>query len=131
MIVMGCVARPRYPGVEEVQEYATRWLWTYNHERPNIAVGDITPKQNLALAASFLFSGRFENGGTLNLKLRHGSSNTRNQFMKRIITSILIGVILYFLLPLITKFIPHYRLAVWSVTAALVSLAVSTVVDKA
>jgi hypothetical protein len=51
--------------------------------------------------------------------------------MKRIITSILIGVILYFILPFITKFIPHYRLAVWSVTAALVSLAVSTVMDKA
>jgi hypothetical protein len=51
--------------------------------------------------------------------------------MKRIITSILIGVILYFILPFITKFIPHYHLAVWSVTAALVSLAVSTVMDKA
>jgi putative transposase len=37
--------------IEEVQEFATRWLWTYNHERPNMATGGITPKQKLALAA--------------------------------------------------------------------------------
>ncbi|WP_094299003.1 IS3 family transposase [Noviherbaspirillum autotrophicum] len=36
---------------EEVQEFATRWLWTYNHERPNMAIGGITPKQKLALSA--------------------------------------------------------------------------------
>lgn len=51
--------------------------------------------------------------------------------MKRIISSLLIGVILYFLLPFISKFIPHYRLAVWSITAAIVSFAVSTAMDKA
>lgn len=37
--------------IEEVQDFATRWLWTYNHERPNMALGGITPKQKLALAA--------------------------------------------------------------------------------
>jgi len=37
--------------IEDVQEYATRWLWTYNHERPNMALGGITPIQKLALAA--------------------------------------------------------------------------------
>jgi putative transposase len=26
-------------------------LWTYNHDRPNMALGGITPKQKLALAA--------------------------------------------------------------------------------
>ena len=36
--------------IEEVQDYATKWLWTYNHERPNMALGGITPKQKLALA---------------------------------------------------------------------------------
>jgi len=51
--------------------------------------------------------------------------------MKRFISSILIGVILYFLLPIITKFFPHYRLAIWSITAALVSFAVTTAMDKA
>lgn len=37
--------------ITEVQEYATCWLWTYNHERPNMALGGITPKQKLALVA--------------------------------------------------------------------------------
>jgi putative transposase len=37
--------------IEEVQDYATRWMWTYNHERPNMALGGITPKQKSALAA--------------------------------------------------------------------------------
>jgi putative transposase len=40
-----------FDSIEEVQEFATRWLWTYNHERPNKAIGGITPKQKLALAA--------------------------------------------------------------------------------
>ncbi len=29
----------------------TRWLWTYNNERPNMGLGGITPIQKLALAA--------------------------------------------------------------------------------
>ena len=33
------------------QDYATRWLWSYNHERRNMALGGITPKQKLAIAA--------------------------------------------------------------------------------
>lgn len=37
--------------IAEVQEHATRWIWTYNHERPNMALGGITPKQKFALAA--------------------------------------------------------------------------------
>jgi putative transposase len=37
--------------IGEVQAFATHWLWTYNHERPNMALGGITPKQKLALAA--------------------------------------------------------------------------------
>jgi len=37
--------------LDEVQDFATRWLWEYNHERPNMALGGITPKQKLALAA--------------------------------------------------------------------------------
>jgi len=37
--------------IEEVQEKATQWLWHYNHERPNMALGGITPKQKLHLAA--------------------------------------------------------------------------------
>jgi putative transposase len=45
------LAQYLFDTIEEVQEYATRWLWTYNHERPNTAIGGITPKQKLALAA--------------------------------------------------------------------------------
>jgi putative transposase len=37
--------------IAEVQEFATRWLWTYNYERPNMALGGITPKQKLAMLA--------------------------------------------------------------------------------
>jgi putative transposase len=35
--------------IEEVQEMATAWLWTYNNERPNMAIGGITPKQRIAV----------------------------------------------------------------------------------
>ena len=40
-----------FESIEEVQDFATSWLWTYNHERPNMALGGITPKQKLAPAA--------------------------------------------------------------------------------
>jgi putative transposase len=40
-----------FESIEEVQEHATNWLWTYNNERPNMAIGGITPKQRLAMAA--------------------------------------------------------------------------------
>ncbi|MBB5393363.1 MULTISPECIES: hypothetical protein [unclassified Herbaspirillum] len=50
--------------------------------------------------------------------------------MKRLITSILIAVALYFLLPFVTKFIPQYRLAVWCITAGVVSFAVSALMDR-
>ena len=35
----------------EVQDFATKWMWSYNHDRPNIAPGGFTPKQRLAMAA--------------------------------------------------------------------------------
>jgi putative transposase len=45
------LAQYLFESIAEVQAFATRWLWTYNHERPNMALGGITPKQKLALAA--------------------------------------------------------------------------------
>lgn len=45
------LAQLLFDSIEEAQESATRWLWTYNHERPNMALGGITPMQRLALAA--------------------------------------------------------------------------------
>lgn len=44
-----------FESVEQVQDSATRWLRTYNYERPNTAIGGITPKQKLALAAQLHF----------------------------------------------------------------------------
>lgn len=40
-----------FRSIQEVQEFATNWLWSYNNERPNMAIGGITPKQKLALVA--------------------------------------------------------------------------------
>ena len=37
--------------LEEVQLFATNWMWSYNHDRPNMALGGFTPKQHLAMAA--------------------------------------------------------------------------------
>lgn len=34
--------------IEHAQEEATKWLWTYNNERPNMAIGGITPAMKLA-----------------------------------------------------------------------------------
>jgi len=45
------LAHTLFDSIKQVQDAATRWLWTYNHERPNMALGGITPKQKLALAA--------------------------------------------------------------------------------
>lgn len=37
--------------IDEVKEFATQWLRSYNNERPNMVLGGITPMQRLALAA--------------------------------------------------------------------------------
>ncbi|TDV33801.1 integrase-like protein [Paraburkholderia caballeronis] len=37
--------------VADVQDYATKWLWPYNHERPNTSIGGVSPKQKLPIAA--------------------------------------------------------------------------------
>jgi putative transposase len=37
--------------IEEAQNQATEWLWTYNNDRPNMAIGGITPAMKLKLAA--------------------------------------------------------------------------------
>ena len=37
--------------IDEVQNYATSWLWFYNNERPHKANGGLTPQQMLANAA--------------------------------------------------------------------------------
>lgn len=37
--------------IEEAQEQATNWLWTYNNDRPNMGIGGITPAMKLKMAA--------------------------------------------------------------------------------
>lgn len=45
------LATPLFDTIEQVLEKPTRWLWMYNQERPNMALGGITPIQKLPLAA--------------------------------------------------------------------------------
>lgn len=40
-----------FASIAEVQAAATRWLWTYNNERPNMALGGITPTMKRQQAA--------------------------------------------------------------------------------
>ncbi len=40
-----------FESLEEIQGFATAWLWTYNNERPNMGIGGITPAMKLKLAA--------------------------------------------------------------------------------
>ncbi|PCJ06893.1 MAG: hypothetical protein COB16_12540 [Rhodobacteraceae bacterium] len=37
--------------IEKAQEQASQWLWTYNNERPNMAISGITPAMTLKMAA--------------------------------------------------------------------------------
>jgi putative transposase len=37
--------------IAAVKARASNWLWTYKYQRLNIAIGGITPKQRLAMAA--------------------------------------------------------------------------------
>ena len=39
-----------FGSIAEVQDHATRWLWTYNNERPNMAIGGVPPMRLKALA---------------------------------------------------------------------------------
>ncbi|OIJ44214.1 putative iSxac2 transposase [Massilia timonae] len=45
------LAYHRFETLDEIQGFATNWLWTYNHDRANMGLGGITPEQKLALAA--------------------------------------------------------------------------------
>jgi putative transposase len=40
-----------FESIDHAQQTATEWLWRYNTERPNMALGGITPKQKLVQAA--------------------------------------------------------------------------------
>ena len=38
-----------FTSLDELQSYATRWQWFYNHERPNMALNGYTPMQHIQL----------------------------------------------------------------------------------
>ena len=40
-----------FDSIEQVQDYATQWLWFYNNHRPNMGIGGIMPKDKLAYVA--------------------------------------------------------------------------------
>jgi putative transposase len=40
-----------FDSIDHAQQTATDWLWRYNNDRPNMALGGITPKQKLLQAA--------------------------------------------------------------------------------
>jgi putative transposase len=40
-----------FESIDEVQQISTEWLWSYNHERPNMGRGGMTPAQKLKMAA--------------------------------------------------------------------------------
>ncbi len=39
-----------FKSIEQAQELATQWLWTYNNERPHTAIGGVPPRQLLKAA---------------------------------------------------------------------------------
>lgn len=45
------LARCHWRDLGEIREYARQWRWRYNHERPNMALAGIIPKQRLTMAA--------------------------------------------------------------------------------
>ena len=51
--------------IEEAQDQATEWLWTYNNERPNMGIGGITPAIKQKTAAWVLRLGPIKNGGII------------------------------------------------------------------
>lgn len=45
-----------FEAIDEVQDYATKWLLAYNNERPHSALGAYPPRTRLDKAASDYFS---------------------------------------------------------------------------
>jgi len=49
--------------IEEAQEQATEWRWTYNNKRPNMGIGGMTPAMKLKTAGRILRLNPIQNGG--------------------------------------------------------------------
>ncbi len=48
----GWLSRYYWDNLAHVQQFVTQWMWQYNHERPNIVVGAVTPRQRLMATAN-------------------------------------------------------------------------------
>ena len=59
------LAHHLFETLDEIQDFASRWWWAYDHDRPNMALGGITPKQKLVFAAQPLLFARSKNRGLL------------------------------------------------------------------
>jgi hypothetical protein len=46
-----CLDQYIIESIEEAQDQATQWLWTYNNDRPTMGIGGITPAMKLKMAA--------------------------------------------------------------------------------
>ena len=46
-----CLSQYLWQDLDEVQQFATRWMYDYNNDRPHMALRGITPKQRLAMVA--------------------------------------------------------------------------------
>jgi putative transposase len=51
IVTGGWLSQYIFETIEEAQNQATEWLWTYNNERPNMGIGGITPAMKLKTAA--------------------------------------------------------------------------------
>lgn len=40
-----------FESIDEMRDFATRWLWSYNNERLNMGIGSITPVMKFKQAA--------------------------------------------------------------------------------
>jgi putative transposase len=60
--------------IEEAQDQATEWLWTYNNERPKMGIGGITPAMKLKTAAWILRLHPIKNGG-ITVPVKRGLSS--------------------------------------------------------
>ena len=50
--------------------------------------------------------------------------------MKKIITSILIAIVIYFLYPIISRYIPSHHLMVLAISAGLISYLTALITDR-
>lgn len=71
------------------------WLWRYNNERPNMAIGGITPKQKLEAALNFnpYFCAPLEKGGLQSTLRSRGCKTAANQRQCRAVVQVVFAAV--------------------------------------